>query len=205
MNIQPYSYFNSFSMINYKNFFLKLNHGLIDDSLSILQRKRIRLIIRFWMNKYPNSDLRCLAYILATADFETDRSFRPIEEKSKGKGERYGMMEKLNGTGYSSPIQLFYRRGIIPLIWYDNYKHIANRLKVDILNQPQLVLDQDISIQILVDGMMQGWFTGQKLEDYFSTYKNNWSEARSVLKKSEKSELLKSLGLSYFIALQNKI
>lgn len=165
------------------------------------QEKAIEEILNHWYLQYPEGDPRCLAYILATADYETDRSFRPIEDKTKGKGERYGLMEKKNGKTYSSPLQLYYRRGIVPLVWYEIYESIGIKIGVDLLTQPELAMNNKIAIQIIVEGMMEGWFTSYRLQDFFTSSKEQWLEARKVLKTSERNQLIKSLALNYHIAL----
>lgn len=179
-----------------------LNYHLFDKQITPSQIQSISKITNYWILHYPKSDLKCLAYILATADYETNRTFRPIVDKSKGKAERYGTMEKLNGNKYSKPIQLYYRRGILPMIWYENYQNISKKSGIDVLNFPEKLMDISISIQILVDGMMKGWFTGQKLEDYLSADKSNWTKARKVVCKSENAQIIKFLGISYYKALK---
>ena len=41
----------------------------------------LQAILTDWDVNYPKSDLRYLAYILATVHHETDKTFQPIEEK----------------------------------------------------------------------------------------------------------------------------
>lgn len=163
----------------------------------------IQAIINVWNSKYQKADLRCLAYILATADYETDRQFIPTADKTHGKGMPYGEMIKLNGKPYSKPYQLYYRRGIIPLCWYENYERIGILVKRDLIHHPDLLLNTSLSIEILVDGMMNGWFTGKKLTEFFNQGKYQWIGARSVVKTSEKSYFIAALAAEYYISLTN--
>lgn len=179
-----------------------INNFQFDGDMNASQRRSIKEIIAYWMTNYPYQDLKCLAYILATADFETDRKFLPIEDKLKGKGFDYGLMVKQNGEYYLAPIQLYYRRGIVPLLWYENYKSISSKLDVNILQNPDLVMDKSISLKILVDGMMQGWFTGYRLEKFLNQTKLQWEDARRVIIKSEKNQLIKSLAKKYYTSLR---
>ena len=192
---------NSIQMSSYSNALKQIQLQLFDRPLSSGQKGLISSILKHWYLHYPHGNYRCLAYILATADYETDRSFRPIEDKSKGKGVRYGIMEKKNGKTYSSPLQLYYRRGIVPLVWYENYESIGIKIGVDLLTQPELAMNNKISIQILVQGMMEGWFTSYRLQDFFTSSKAQWLEARKVIRNSERNQMIKTLALAYHAAL----
>src|ERR1041385_6889458 len=61
------------------------------------------------------TDLRWLAYMLATCFHETARTMQPIEEYGKGKGYRYGKKIKRSGIPYTLPDKLYYGRGLVQL------------------------------------------------------------------------------------------
>lgn len=147
---------------------------------------------------YREADIRLLAYIVATADYETGRTFLSIEDGTRGKGTLYATMTKISGKPYIKPIQLYYRRGIAPIVGYENYQKISRKSGIPIFENPELLMDEDIAIQILVDGMMQGWFTNRKLTDYFHKTKEDWEGARAVVHKNEKNKLIAALARDYW-------
>lgn len=147
---------------------------------------------------YPEADIRHLAYILATADYETGRTFLPIEDETRGKGTLYATMTKTNGKPYLKPMQLYYRRGIVPLVGYENYRKISRKSGINILENPSLIMTQEIAVMVLVDSMMHGWYTGRKLSDYFHTKKADWEGARAIVQKGEKNILIGALARDYW-------
>ena len=65
---------------------------------------------------YPITDIRQVAYILATARGEVGIGMQPVREIGKGKGRPYGKPES-NGLTY-------YGRGFVQLTWGRNYEVI---------------------------------------------------------------------------------
>lgn len=104
------------------------------------------------------SDKRWLAYILATAYWETGRTMAPVPEGGRGAGHPYGRLEP-NGKAY-------YGRGFVQLTWKANYERAGKELGVDLVANPDLALDPKVAARILVKGMVEGWFTTHKLADY---------------------------------------
>ena len=68
------------------------------------------------------TDMRWLAYCLATTFHETARTMQPIEEYGKGRGLAYGVP--------AGPWHLVYDgRGDVQLTWLDNYRKASAQLK----------------------------------------------------------------------------
>ena len=61
-----------------------------------------------------STDLRWLAYTLATSFWETAHTMWPIEEWGKGQGQPYGMPDPATA-------QVYYGRGFVQLTWKANY------------------------------------------------------------------------------------
>ncbi len=127
-----------------------------------------------------------LAYVLATAYWETGRTMKPVKEA-------YWLSEdwrKKNLRYYP-----WYGRGFVQLTWEANYKKAGDKLGVDLIKNKDLALDPDIAAKILVDGMIDGWFTGKKLSDYITLKKSDFIEARRIIngvdKKNEIAEIAK--------------
>jgi putative chitinase len=121
-----------------------------------------------------------LAYILATVYHETAKTMQPIEEYGKGRNRTYGHNVKQNGTRYTNTKNIFYGRGFVQLTWYENYEKMGKIIGVDLINQPELMLQLDVSTKVLYEGMTRGLFTGKKLKDYFGAVPD-FVMARSII------------------------
>lgn len=126
----------------------------------------------------PMTDLRWLAYMLATTYHETAQKMWPIEEYGKGKGYEYGKPDKETG-------QTYYGRGFVQLTWKDNYSKATINLsltdELDLVWHPEKALDLIIASRIMFRGMSEGWFTGKKLGMYFNETKNDPYNARIII------------------------
>lgn len=95
-----------------------------------------------------------LAYILATVYHETAFTMQPIKE--------YGGLAYLK----AKPYWPYYGRGYVQLTWEDNYEKASKKYDQDFVANPDLALVPQYAVQILFDGMKDGWFTGKDLGDY---------------------------------------
>jgi LysM repeat protein len=138
------------------------------------------------------TDLRMVAYILATVLWETNKTFRSREEIDKGRGKTYGIPDKRTG-------KVYFGRGFFKLSWYVNYERFTTLLNklgfdIDLVNKPELLLDPEIASRVLIIGMRDGKFTGRDLDDFFNLNKSDWYQARSVLDISyDKAVIIKSI------------
>ena len=150
------------------------------------------------------------AYVLATAYHETAKTMRPVREYGRGEGRKYGTWRTnsygvkyclKNGSGNAVYTQeecphLFYGRGHVQLTWYDNYQRASRELNqnlpenehIDLVAQPDLALNNDISAKIIVLGMKQGWFTGKKLSDYINDHRTDFVSARRIVNGTDKAD-----------------
>jgi putative chitinase len=140
-------------------------------------------------------DIRWLAYMLATVWHETAATMQPIEEYGKGKTRKYGKKLKLSGVSYIYPNKIYYGRGFVMLTWYENYQLMTRLIGVDILNNPELCLTLEVSIEILFEGMLKGSssfgdFTGKCLEMYFNEKTNDPIGARRIINGTDKAALI---------------
>jgi predicted chitinase len=129
------------------------------------------------------TDLRWLAYILATVYHETAGEMRPIEEYGKGAKRPYGIPDPQTGHAY-------YGRGFSQLTGRDNYDLFGRRLGIDLLRKPELALQAAYSAKILVLGMSKGLFTGKSLADYFAGSEGDWINARRIVNGSDRAQLI---------------
>lgn len=124
------------------------------------------------------TDKRLLTYFLATAFHETAKTMQPIEEYGKGAGRGYGIPDATTGKAY-------FGRGYVQLTWRTNYAKASQELGVDFVHHPELALQAPYAIAIMFSGMMDGWFTGHKLTDYFSVHGAAPISARMVVNGSD--------------------
>ncbi len=190
-------------MINRTFFFDYAKQRLFGGSLKQSQVDGINAILDVWEKNYSDKDDRWLAYMLATAHHETDRRMQPIEEYGKGKGRAYGSRLKMNRTPYNDVNGIFYGRGFVQLTWYENYDKAGKKLGIDLLNDPSKALDLSVAAQIMFLGMMEGWFTGKKLSDYFNSNTEDWVNARRIINGTDKANLISSYGRNYYACISH--
>jgi hypothetical protein len=192
-------------MINRKFFFDNAKHVLFDGKMSQGQVNGITAILDEWETNHSTKDDRWLAYMLATAHHETDRTMAPIEEYGKGKKCRYGKRCKMDGKPYSDTPAIFYGRGFVQLTWYENYEKAGKKLGLDLLHKPELALSLPVATQIMFTGMMDGWFTGKKLNDYFNSNKEDWVNARRIINGTDRAQLISSYALKYYGSISHTV
>jgi putative chitinase len=192
--------------LNRKHFFDTVRVGLFKGKLNQSQVQGMESILITWETE-GLTDLRWLAYMMATTFHETAKTMQPIEEYGKGKGYRYGKKIKRSGIPYSLPDKIYYGRGYVQLTWYENYENMGRLLGVDLLNNPDLALQPVIASKIMFEGMTKGNsnfgdFTGKSLENYFNDKKEDWVNARRIINGTDKAELIAGYGKKFFAALK---
>ena len=78
---------------------------------------------------------------------------------------------------------------------------MSDRLGVDLVGNPELALETDIAARIIVEGMIDGSFTGKKLSDYFNPTTDNWKQARRIVNRLDKAELIAGYGKLFYRAI----
>jgi hypothetical protein len=167
-------------------------------------RKTFEGIFDYWESK-QYKDKRWLAYILATAYRESGGTMQPVREglcstdqcsidavttllKKRNRPESENYAIPLNGRSY-------YGRGLVQITHKRNYARVGQALGWgnDLVSNPDLALDRDKAIVILVEGAVQGMFskdpkTGQwrKLSTYFNGQTTDWVGARSIINPGSK-------------------
>jgi hypothetical protein len=126
-----------------------------------------------------NVGLRHAAYILATAFWESDRFKTMVEYAS---GEAYEGRKDLGNTVAGDGVR-FKGRGLVQITGRKNYSYWAKRLGVDLLVKPHLTERLDIAVPILIEGSIEGTFTGRKLADFGS-----YSQMRRVINGTDKAK-----------------
>ena len=122
--------------------------------------------------------LKKIAYMLATAKHETGHTFEPITERGNrsyfnkydpvltNTPERRKRAIEMENTQQGDGFK--YRgRGYVQLTWKKNYRKSGEYLKKDLVNNPELALDQKNATKIMIYGMETGMFTTKKYQVIF--------------------------------------
>lgn len=129
-----------------------------------------------------------LAYVLATAYWETAKTMKPVKEA-------FWLSEdwrKKNLRYYP-----WYGRGFVQLTWEENYIKAGKKLGLDLTTNPDKVMEPYISAQILIVGMIEGWFTGKKLSDYITLQKSDFKGARKIINGTDKDDEIAKIAKQY--------
>jgi len=151
------------------------------------------------------TDLRWLAYILATSYHETGKHMMPVREGFASNdadarrivaGREYGKPDPWTG-------QVYYGRGDVQLTWRKNYDLMGHLLNLPLVANPDLALKPDVSSAIMFEGMIQGLFTGKKLADFFNGDRADWVNARQIINRLDRAELIAGYAKAFHAALTN--
>jgi predicted chitinase len=134
------------------------------------------------------TDIRWLAYMLATVKHECAGTWRAIEEYGKGKGRKYGTPVTVTDPEGRSFTNVYYGRGFVQLTWKDNYQTMGQALKNRLVYEPALALNSDVAYRIMSLGMRKGSFTGKKLADYIAGDKCDYVNARKIINGLDQAE-----------------
>jgi putative chitinase len=95
------------------------------------------------------------AYALATACHETAYTMQPVREA-------FWLSE--NWRRSNLRYFPFYGRGYVQLTWKNNYDRADRELELGgrLIDNLDLAMDPDIAAKIMVKGMQEGWFAGDK-------------------------------------------
>jgi hypothetical protein len=131
------------------------------------------------------TDPRQLAYILATAEHESEMGKGTIERwgpsnQQSGYEGRKDLGNTVEGDG-----QKFLGRGFVQITGRKNYTEWSNRLgfnfpdkwDLSLTTNPTKTAQPSIAAQIIVGGMRDGTFTGKGLDDYFNGKTQNLNQA----------------------------
>ena len=160
-------------MINRQFFIDYARQHLFNGSLKAGPVSGFTAILDYWESNSSKKDDRWLAYALATAHHETDRTFRGSRNMEKGRNKEYGKIDPETRKAY-------YGRGLVQLTWRKNYKKMGDLLGVDLVRRPEQALDIKIATAILFIGMTRGSFTGKKFCRLFQRWNGRLGQRTRV-------------------------
>jgi len=129
-----------------------------------------------------------IAFVLATTQWETAQTFKPFKEA-------YWSSEdwRRNNLRYYP----YYGRGYIQITFRTNYEAYSNILGIDLVNNPDLALDPNVALFVLVHGFKTGTFTGRKISDYINSSQTDFINARRSISGTDKAHEIADLAQKY--------
>lgn len=186
--------------MNRANFFAHVKAPLFSKRFSTKQVEGIDLLLD--EGEKRSTPLNHLAYIFATAYWETGRTMQPVREIGRGKGHTYGKPAGPYG-------QVYYGRGYVQLTWLFNYEKAAKKLGIDFVRYPDRVMEPKLAIAILFTGMEEGWFTGKSLKTFIDTIDENdaedareFEEGRRIINGTDRKKQIAEMALVFEAALK---
>lgn len=136
------------------------------------------------------TDIRHIAYALATVFHETASSFQPVEEGYYlGEAAAKRHQRKLRYYPY-------YGRGYVQLTWKSNYEVAGKAFGVDLVNNPNRAMEPEIAYKSLTVGLMRGWY-GSKLTAHINARETDYVNARRCVNKLDKAGLIAGYARSF--------
>ena len=129
-----------------------------------------------------------IAYVLATAQWETNRTFRPVKEA-------YWLSESWRKSHLR--YYPYYGRGFVQLTWKNNYKKYSKILGVDMVKDPSIAMKNDVALFVLVHGFKTGTFTGRKITDYIDEYHTDFIHARRCINGTDQAHAIASIASKF--------
>jgi hypothetical protein len=145
-----------------------------------------------------------VAYILATAQHES--GFTPIRERNfipdpTGEIQRRGLhYNAADGKDY-----IYYGRGYVQLTHIGNYRDYGRRLQADLEFDPDLALQPSVALYVLVHGMTNGTFTGQRLSHFIAPgppRRVDFFHARRVVNGLDRAAEIEAVARTWLTRLQ---
>lgn len=188
--------------MNRRVFFYKIRLEPFRGALSQWTVVGCNAILDEWQRR-GLTDLRWLAYMLATVRGECGVNMMPVREGFAKSDATARAFVARQGYKYAAEVngQVYYGRGLVQLTWDRNYREMGKLLGIDLLNNPDLALKPDIAAKIMFEGMIRGTFTGKKLSDYFNDSVTDWTNARKIINGLDKAAQFATWGRQFYAAL----
>jgi len=136
-----------------------------------------------------------IAYVLATVDHETAHTFKPVKE-AYWLPDPDAYLKKHHPDYYP-----YYGRGYVQLTWKNNYSKYGELVGQDLVANPDLALDPQVALFVLVHGFKNGAFTGHKLADHVNASKTDFLNARRCINGVDKQHEIADIATKYLAQL----
>jgi putative chitinase len=157
------------------------------------------------------TDIRYVAYMLATVKHECASTFQPVTEYGANsyfaKYERPSAISVKLGNTQAGDGLRFKGRGYVQITGRTNYEKLGNALGLGkvFVDQPTLVLEPINSYRIMSIGMTKGLFTGKKLATYINANGNDYVEARRIINGTNKANEIAEMARKLEAALRRSL
>ncbi|MBX4928230.1 hypothetical protein ABID08_001793 [Rhizobium binae] len=195
-------------------FFDAVRDGLFKGELTQPQVEGITAILDAWERRFAPADRRWLAYILATAYHETAYTMQPVRETlAQSDARAVEILEAAFATGRLSWVRTPYwrpdqdgrcwlGRGLVQLTHKRNYEAMSALTGIDLVADPDRAMEMDAAVTILIEGMLQGSFTGHKLADHLNATTEDWVNARRIVNGTDRAEKLAGYAKAFHAAMR---
>lgn len=133
-----------------------------------------------------------IAYVLATTQWETAQTFQPVRES-------FWLSEDWRRANLS--YYPYYGRGYVQLTWRENYAKYAQLLGIDLVGQPDLALQPDTALFVLVHGFKTGTFAGPTIAEFINPNQTDFVNARRCINGTDKAQEIAALAQTFLTAL----
>jgi putative chitinase len=185
----------------FRQHFGALHQDLVDAINALLDA--IEADTRFDNPADPVTGRQQLAYCLATFDWETAHTLRPIDEYGGTDyfNQRYGpqtAVGKQLGNTEAGDGARFHGRGYVQLTGRTNYARAGKQVGADLLGDPDQAKNPPIAWRIASTGMLEGWFTGKRLDAFFRQGQMpQWEDARTIINGHDQAGKIALLGRQF--------
>lgn len=153
-----------------------------------------------------------VAYCLATAAHETAFTMQPIKERGGTayftrlydiSGERPAKARELGNLQPGDGAK-FCGRGYVQLTGRANYARASEKVGVDFVSDPDLVMQPEYAAAIMRRGMVEGWFTGKSLSTYLpaEAQRDQFKNARRIINGLDRADDIAGYALEFQSALR---
>ena len=148
-------------------------YGKQSAGFGISREQSIELIVHACLDN-GITDTRQIAYVLATAQHESNDFHSPDEE--------WGRKQAITNAYHGG--EEYYGRGYAHLTHQENYRRLGIELGIadELVEQPSRAAEPDIATRILVLGMRDGTFVpGHALDDHIDARQADYDGARAII------------------------
>ncbi len=190
-----------------KIFYDNIRKSLFKTGLTDKQVSGIESILAAIAAHPTQIPMRDQAYIFATAYHETGRTMQPVRETFASTDDMaIARLEKAFKAGTLTWVKTPYwrkdaqgktwlGRGYVQLTHKYNYEKATKELGIDFVGNPNLAMVDAPAARILVEGSVEGWFTGKKLADY-----TDFASKRRVINGTDKAATISGYAESFLLA-----
>lgn len=190
-------------------FFAKARNAPFGGRLTQQQVDGCTAVLDAW-ERDGTADDRHLAYVLASVFHETGARMVPVRETlATSDAQAIRRLDAAYAAGRLSSVRSRYwidgwfGRGPIQVTHKRNYQKMGDRLGVDLIQNPGLLLEPVIGARSAVVGMVEGLFSaGQRLDRYFNADVDDPIGARRIVNGTDKASLIAGYHASFLACIK---